>query len=84
MERVLGVSESQSGVFTVAGLGSASTSASTSTYRSSGSAFPRRAPKIEADEADMRALRVLAEAVESAVRGERTDVLGLDWEAMAG
>lgn len=33
------------------------------------------------DEDDMRALKELAGAVEKAVRGEKGDLLGLDWEA---
>lgn len=75
---MLGVSQSQSTGFSIAGL------SSTSDYISSGNGFSRTRPKLDIDGEDMKALRELAVAVESAVRGERADVLGLDWEAMAG
>lgn len=41
------------------------------------------APEGDVDTEDMRALRALAEAVEGAVRGDRREALGLDWEGMA-
>ena len=39
-----------------------------------------RKSAVSADEDSVRALRELAMAIESAVRGDRQDVLGLDWE----
>jgi hypothetical protein len=41
---------------------------------------PRKGGNIDIDEEGMRALRELAAGVENAVRGDRKDVLGLDWE----
>lgn len=48
----------------------------------SGSRNPTFASIGTAADEDRKALRELAEAVESAVRGEKRDTLGLDWAAV--
>ncbi|KAH8118965.1 hypothetical protein DFH11DRAFT_1685992 [Phellopilus nigrolimitatus] len=85
LQRVLGVAPTQAG-FSLAGISSASP-ANYSSSAASGSVGRGRgaaAVGVNVDEEDMRALRALAEAIESVVRGTggTADPLGLDWETM--
>lgn len=80
LERVLGVAPTQAAGFAMNGL-SASSSYSSNTYAGNRRARTDGWGRPEVTEEDMKALRELAEAIESAVRGEQNDVLGLDWEA---
>ena len=78
LQRVIGVgAEEGRGTFNVAGTTTGTTLVSGDAGHSG-----RRGGKINVDKEDERALREFAKAIESAVRGDRSDVLGLDWEGM--
>jgi hypothetical protein len=77
LQRVLGVSPSQASGFSLTGSRDGSSSLPVSITGETGQ-------KFDLSDVDMKSLRVLAEAVEGAVRAAkgRIGLLGLDWQDM--